>query len=156
MNTNIKRINAKREDLKLTVCTDANILQNLDKRIFSYAWNLASWQSFLCQPFNVSYLFCLEKNFADVVGFLSISQNEDFYEIIRVGVLPQWRKKKIAFVALSIWMKELTKDKRILLEVSIQNKAAFLLYRKLGFQTIDIRKNYYHDSDACVMQLHRQ
>ena len=45
------------------------------------------------------------------------------------------------------------KSKSILLEVSSKNRNAYNLYSKLGFKIINIRKNYYADSDAYVMKL---
>ena len=40
----------------------------------------------------------------------------------------------------------------ILLEVSVQNIAAYNLYNKLGFKEISIRKGYYNGVDAIVMK----
>ena len=43
-------------------------------------------------------------------------------------------------------------QKTITLEVSSKNEVAINFYKKLGFKIINIRKNYYHDSDAFIMK----
>jgi len=44
------------------------------------------------------------------------------------------------------------KNKRFMLEVNVNNKNAIKLYDKFGFKTIHVRKNYYKDGDALIME----
>ena len=39
----------------------------------------------------------------------------------------------------------------IMLEVNEKNTPAILLYKKYGFEQISVRKNYYNDDDAIIM-----
>ena len=41
---------------------------------------------------------------------------------------------------------------KIMLEVSVDNKNAIKLYKKFNFKIINIRKNYYDNIDAYVME----
>ncbi len=38
-----------------------------------------------------------------------------------------------------------------MLEVNEKNTPAILLYKKYGFEQISVRKNYYNDDDAIIM-----
>ena len=41
---------------------------------------------------------------------------------------------------------------RVILEVRVDNYSAIRLYKKLGFNIIHTRKNYYNDIDGYVME----
>ena len=43
-------------------------------------------------------------------------------------------------------------EETIMLEVSTDNRPAINLYKKVGFQIINVRKNYYENKDAYVMK----
>lgn len=92
-----------------------------------------------------------------VVGYIII-QNIDICEIFRIGVSPAFQNKyigqKLLYYVLDIF------KQNTILEVDCQNKKALGLYKKIGFNIIHIRKNYYthkkenkyYKSDAYVMQ----
>ena len=75
--------------------------------------------------------------------------------IISIAVLPEYRRKGIASTllrkAMTILKEEYGCDE-IFLEVRVTNSQAIALYRKLGFDKIDVLKGYYVDGeDAYVM-----
>ena len=79
---------------------------------------------------------------ADELQIIDIFINENFR---RQGLAIKTIKKLLASVACSY----------AILEVRKSNTPAINLYKKLGFQEIDQRKNYYNEplEDAVVMQL---
>jgi len=62
-------------------------------------------------------------------------------------VLPRDESSDSKYLALNIEIKN-----KFLLEVNEKNKKALKLYKKIGFEEISIRKNYYgKDENAVIM-----
>ena len=89
-----------------------------------------------------------------VVGFCIIENTIDESNLLLIYVDKDYRKKHIATKLMNHYFNNLNSSiKRVLLEVSINNKSAISLYEKLGFKCINVRKNYYKDgSDAMIME----
>ncbi|MGN1379229.1 MAG: GNAT family N-acetyltransferase [Bacilli bacterium] len=87
-----------------------------------------------------------------IVGFILSTTMYDESEIYIIFVDEKSRKKGIATKLINYHISQLS-SKSILLEVSSKNEVAINLYKKLNFKIINIRKNYYKDSDAYVMKL---
>lgn len=75
--------------------------------------------------------------------------------IISIAVLPEYRRRGIASTLIKKAMETLKKEygcDEIFLEVRVTNNQAISLYKKLGFNEIDVLKRYYIDGeDAYVM-----
>ena len=89
-----------------------------------------------------------------VVGICIIENTIDESNLLLIYVDKDYRNKHIATDLIKYYFGDLDyKIKRVLLEVSINNKSAIALYYKLGFQHINTRKRYYKDgSDAMIME----
>lgn len=87
-----------------------------------------------------------------IVGFILSTTMYDESEIYIIFVDEKSRKKGIATKLINYHISQLS-SKSILLEVSSKNEVAINLYKKLNFKIINIRKNYYKDTDAYVMKL---
>ena len=75
--------------------------------------------------------------------------------ISTLGVLPQFRRKGIAEMLLASCEMELDFP-RLRLSVSRSNEPALGLYKKTGYQMVDIWRNYYHNGeDALVLEKRR-
>lgn len=86
-----------------------------------------------------------------LVGFIHILKTFECLEIINVVVDTDYRKKGIA-TKLIDYLNECYDDvEYILLEVNEKNSNAINLYNKLGFNVINVRKKYYGNDDALVM-----
>lgn len=96
---------------------------------------------------NETYVFSMD---GQVVGFIHI-QITDVISIINLIVSKEYRRQGIASRLIN-YVAHKYSDKSLLLEVSSNNVNAINLYKKMGFKTINIRKNYYNDSDAYVME----
>ncbi len=86
-----------------------------------------------------------------IVGFMLAMKLLDEAEILVLYVDKMFRKKGIAKKLIN-YLIDPVKSKSILLEVSNKNLPALCLYEKFEFKVINIRKNYYQDSDAYVMR----
>lgn len=76
-----------------------------------------------------------------------------------LAVKPGYRGQKIGQKLLALTLIECQRRgaRQALLEVRQSNHAAQALYRKLGFETVGLRKDYYKDTheDAILMTLER-
>ena len=91
-----------------------------------------------------------------VLGYIGSQTVLDSSDVMNIAVHPDHRKKGIGeklVLELVHYLKE--KDiKSLLLEVRVSNTAAINLYKKLGFQEIGRRRNYYHNpkEDAYILR----
>lgn len=96
----------------------------------------------LIQRYNHIFYLELEKK---ILGFTIIKKIRDEAEIINIVIEPNYQRRGLGYklfnhVVLSMQMRG---TKRYILEVSKENFSAKSFYRKIGFKTIAIRKNYY-------------
>lgn len=94
----------------------------------------------------------VEKN--KVIGFLLYSLIYDRIEIEQFEVNINERGKKIGNKLLKYLIEKYqgTNIKNITLEVKADNLIAINLYKKYNFKDITIRKNYYNNIDAILME----
>ena len=88
------------------------------------------------------------------IGFLDYSLIYDRIEIDNIYVLEEYRNKKIGTKLLE-YLIQISKQSHIInitLEVRESNKVARHLYKKIGFEEVAIRKYYYGDEDAILME----
>ncbi|MDD2505350.1 MAG: GNAT family N-acetyltransferase [Bacilli bacterium] len=86
----------------------------------------------------------------EVFGFLHILKTIDKVEIINLAVKESKRKQKIASIILDYFLSEVSQP--IILEVRESNTPAINLYKKFNFFVINIRKNYYGNENAVIME----
>lgn len=89
-----------------------------------------------------------------IVGYLDYSLIYDRIEIDNIYVSEEYRGKKIGTELLKklISIAENNKIINITLEVRKSNEVARHLYNKMGFIEVAIRKYYYGDEDAILME----
>lgn len=92
----------------------------------------------------------------EIVGYIGMYVSFEEGDITNVAVSPAHRKKGYG-EALVSKAKELAKEKQlemILLEVRVSNEPAISLYKKLGFEELGLRKNFYEHpaEDAIIMR----
>lgn len=93
----------------------------------------------------------------ETLAYLNASCVADTAELNRIAVNPLYRRKGIAGMMLNLLADYLKSSGyiRLLLEVRSQNKGAIALYKKYGFISDTVRKNYYQNpsDDAVLMSL---
>lgn len=89
-----------------------------------------------------------------ILGFASYSILYERAELNYILVLPDYRNNCIASLLMKAMLSDLIKNKvkSVTLEVNENNIPAIQLYKKYGFQKISIRKKYYGNEDALLLQ----
>jgi ribosomal-protein-alanine N-acetyltransferase len=136
MKHKIQLINSSCKDL----ATNLDDLFELDKSNDKNHWSRDNFNG----NHKIKIATCNNKT----IGFIVYS-DFDTVEILRLLVVKDFRGKGVgASLIESIYNKD------IILEVRKDNENAISLYKKYGFQVINIRKNYYKDGeDAFIMQI---
>lgn len=84
-------------------------------------------------------------------GFIHIQNGLDIIDLLNIIVKPEYQNQGIGSVILK-YIIDNKQDKKIMLEVRSKNINAIKLYQKYDFKIINIRKNYYKDDDAIIME----
>lgn len=102
-------------------------------------------------PFANSIEYIIENN---VIGILDYSFIYDRIEIDNILVEEPYRGQKIGTKLMGhlIFLATIKKVKNITLEVRVSNSIAIKLYKNFGFEEVAIRKYYYGDEDALLME----
>jgi len=87
-----------------------------------------------------------------LVGFLIYDINYEIIDLLYIVVEPIYRRKNIGFNLVK-YLIENNNFEKIMLEVRCDNVNAIKLYKKYDFKIINIRKKYYGNTDAYVMEL---
>jgi ribosomal-protein-alanine N-acetyltransferase len=90
-----------------------------------------------------------------IVGHIIYWQIKEEVQISNIAIHPDFRGLGIGKKVMSSIMAKIRKEgvSYIFLEVRPSNHHAVALYKKLGFQKLGLRKNYYHNpvEDAIIM-----
>lgn len=128
----------------------------IERLSFRSPWPEAHFYEELSSPH--SYPYVVEAEFADgskkIVGYIFLWKFNEEGEIANIAVHPAFRRMKIGTSMLSMIEKiHGNKIKKLFLEVRVSNMPARLLYKKMGYEEVGIRKRYYTDNleDAIVM-----
>ncbi len=84
-------------------------------------------------------------------GFIHIQNGLDIIDLLNIIVKPEYQNQGIGSVLLK-YIIDNKQNKKIMLEVRSKNINAIKLYQKYDFKIINIRKNYYKDDDAIIME----
>lgn len=87
-----------------------------------------------------------------LIGFIVFETIYEVMDILYIVVDPVYRRNGIGSKLIEYLLEN--KDyERIMLEVRCDNSNAIKLYKKYNFKIINIRKNYYMNNDAYVMEM---
>ena len=84
-------------------------------------------------------------------GFIHIQNGLDIIDLLNIIDKPEYQNQGIGSVLLK-YIIDNKQNKKIMLEVRSKNINAIKLYQKYDFKIINIRKNYYKDDDAIIME----
>jgi ribosomal-protein-alanine N-acetyltransferase len=90
-----------------------------------------------------------------IVGYISAIIEDSSAHILSIAVRREYRKKKVGLNLVTELIRKLKKAYvlSIKLEVRSTNIAAINLYKKIGFQSFEVIKNYYSDGEDAVVML---
>ena len=97
---------------------------------------------------STSYFLAVDEG--QVLGFVAIQETIYEAEVLQIAVRRAFQGRGLAQQLLA----QLPDQKEIFLEVRLSNQPAQGLYKKMHFEEIARRKNYYHDpvEDAVIMK----
>lgn len=132
-------------ELKNTDIEDlTELLLNYDKNIENYF----KFKDYLKNNIYSQYIYVIDDK---IVGYILITIIDDLVEIHLLYVDNLFRNQKIGTKLLDYIINKYS-NYRFLLEVAINNYIAIKLYENMNFKKINIRKKYYNDIDAYVME----
>jgi ribosomal-protein-alanine N-acetyltransferase len=120
-------------------------------------WSMGQFKEEFKGVPNSRYFLVATNDADEIVGYAAVLVVAPGVEadVLTVAVLPNYARQGIA----THFMNELEKWSQnkqalaMMLEVGVENASAIALYKKLGYQTIATRKNYYGQGlDAFVMR----
>ncbi len=126
------------------------IKENLETE-FDDFWNYNILKEELSSD-SSKYIVAITKS--EVIGFAGIKFALDQVDIMNIVTRKDYRNKGVGTLLLRelISICKEFKANYIFLEVSEDNEPAIKLYKKLGFENVGIRKNYYKDKNGIVMR----
>ncbi len=120
------------------------LLLNYDKKIENYF----NFKDYLKNDIYSQYVYVIDDK---IVGYILITIIDDLVEIHLLYVDNLFRNQKIGTKLIDYIINKYSSH-RFLLEVAINNYIAIKLYENMNFKKINIRKKYYNDIDAYVME----
>ena len=128
---------------------DINKINSLSHNLYPNFENIFDLYNYVT---NDKYIVLVNED-SFVNAFMLVYCNIDYYELLIIVVDDDFQNKGIGTKLMSFFIDSFCKKGDIiLLEVSSKNNNAIKFYEKFYFETINIRKNYYKDSDAFIMK----
>lgn len=128
-------------------------IASLERACFSDPWSENAFISELSNPLSC-WLVALDGE--RVAGYVGSQSVIDMADIMNVAVDSQYRRQGIAERLINELICRLCPKGIIalLLEVRVSNTPAISLYKKLGFQQVGVRPNYYFKprEDALILR----
>lgn len=106
---------------------------------------------FHIENLNTNETIFIYKENNNIEGFIHTQNGLDIIDLLNIIVKPEYQNQGIGSVLLK-YLIDNKQDKKIMLEVRSKNINAIKLYQKYDFKIINIRKNYYKDDDAIIME----
>ncbi len=124
--------------------SDVDAVTQIEKLVQSHPWTKKQFEDSVSAYQSTVY----EEN-DQVVGFCILQPVLDEANLLLMAVHPSQQGKGIGYKLLDESISLLKNDPvQIFLEVRESNKAAIGLYEKSSFHQIDLRKNYYPNTDG--------
>lgn len=110
--------------------------------------NVYNIREILDNDYEFIYVYEEDNN---ILGFIQIEKHFEVLDLINIAVSKTSRRKGIASKLIQYIIDHIEHE-RFLLEVNSNNASAIKLYQKFNFKEINIRKNYYSNGDAIIME----
>jgi ribosomal-protein-alanine N-acetyltransferase len=141
---------------RVATAFDLPVFASLDKELFPYSpWSSSQYKEEFSSP--TRHFVVAVDDQQSIVGYAGVfAPGAAEADILTVGVVPDHRGKGIAKALMGLitdWA-ILQGSTAMMLEVKIDNAQAIGLYQKLGYSTLNVRKDYFGPGlDAQVMRL---
>ena len=144
MSVNLRR--AKESDIEKVL--------EIEKESFVEPWSKSAFLYELILPSDIALFYVAEVN-EDIKGYLLLHLFEEGVHIINIAVKKSERGKGIGTMMLKK-AEEVAREKNIpllVLEVRENNIPAINLYKKFGFYTLRVLKNYYNNGENALLMV---
>lgn len=133
---------------------DIPVAVEIERECFSRPWSEQSFRESLSREDTV-FLVCEEEETKTVQGYIGMYLSFDEADVTNVAVSANARRQGCGTLLVEA-ARTIAKEQGaafMLLEVRVSNEAAIALYKKMGFEKIGIRKNFYDfpTEDAMLM-----
>lgn len=135
---------------------DLSQVHAIEESLYSDPWSMLSFSHELG---NAAAILKVARFHDQVIGYVCIRSLLDVTHVLKVTVIPHFRRKGIGQRLLQGALRELREKhpevREVTLEVRESNEPALNLYRRLGFSEQGRRRGYYRrpDEDALIMSL---
>ena len=140
--------------MRMADLDDLEKLVEMNAKLDGYTWVRDKFTELFNHQ--VPIILACNKKDDEIIGFLACILVLDELRILNVSILPMYRNQKIAesLIYASINYSLDNNCRYALLEVNVANKPALNLYKKLGFNILCVRHQYYEDfTDAYFMEV---
>lgn len=128
----------------------------IEGQVYPRPWTLSLFLTELSMRSSRSYV--VARVGGALVGYAGLMVSLDEAHVTNIAVDPAWQRHKIGTrLLLRLHKEALARGARhMTLEVRVSNQAAQAMYRRFGFETEGLRKDYYAESheDALIMWAH--
>jgi ribosomal-protein-alanine N-acetyltransferase len=139
---------------RLTSASEIDDVVAIEEASFTNPWTRDMYVAELDKP-DVSYCYLARLADGQVIGFCSFWLVVDEIHINNLAVLPDYRRRGVAMALLGHVLRQGVQlgAIRATLEVRRSNDPARLLYERLGFAVVGVRRAYYSKpvEDAIVL-----
>jgi len=126
-------------------------VMTIERLSFPQPWTRGMFEREIGLPIS---RFFVSKQCNRVVGYAGYWFVSDAADIVNLAVHPDFRQMGVGRALLDHLQKKMKNQgvKKAQLEVRVSNAAAQKLYAAQGFKANGLRKNYYADEDAVLME----
>lgn len=139
-------------------CGDIAAICGVEERCGLNVWSVQSYRNIIQSAESTFQVAWSREEPPRVVGFYLACAQDEEAQILKLAVEPERQREGIGGRLLLVGLQDalVRGCRRCFLEVRAGNERAIRFYRKNGFETVALRKNYYHNprEDALVMCKH--
>lgn len=128
-------------------------LDRLEQELFGpWAWSQATWWAELAQRPRRRYVVACDDE--GMVGYAGLDRGSDVSDVMTIAAAPSRQGTGLGVRLMEWLLDEAAGSEAVLLEVRADNEPAIGLYRRFGFEQIQVRRRYYQpgDVDALIMR----
>lgn len=132
---------------------DLGGLDPLEQELFGpWAWSQATWWAELAERPRRRYVVACVGD--QIVGYAGLDRGADVCDVMTIAVAPSQQGAGLGARLMDWLLEQAAGSEAVLLEVRADNEAAIGLYRRFGFEQIQVRRRYYQpgDVDALIMR----
>jgi len=139
-------------EIRRTRFDDIKTITEIENMSYPDPWSEKMFESELHLDFSNFFVMLYS---GEIIGYVCFWDIQNEAHLTNLTVRKQFRGKGLGSKLLSYALERAVplNDRKIFLEVRVNNLAAMRLYDKFGFKQIGIRKKYYSNrDDALVME----